>query len=547
MSELTAKRYFVAIGASAGGLEALEHFFKNMPMDSGLSFVVIQHLSPDHKSLMNELLARYTDMSIYIAENDMFVEPNSIYLIPPRTNLSIFHSKLYLQPYESKHKLNLPIDNFFRSLALDQGENAIAIVLSGTGSDGTLGIRSIKEAGGLVLVQDEATAKFDGMPRSSIATGLVDYILSPDKMPQALTDYVEHPLAKIATSSTELFTEDMDLLTRITLVLRDYTGIDFSYYKENTIIRRLERRITINRLSNLGSYINFLQESDKEKDNLYRELLIGVTSFFRDMDAFKTLVEKVLPNLSYEKKTLRIWSIACSTGEEVYSLAILLSEYIDSNRFTCDLKIFATYIDEYALETAGAGFYSDSLVADVNPVLLKKYFDRREGGYQINESIRKKIVFAQHNIIKDPPFSRLDLVVCRNLFIYLKPEMQQQILSKLYFSLQEKGFLFMGSSETIGEMIKAFETIDVKWKIYQAKAGYQSPVFREISFMTQSEQTRSSYLTSGKAPVKSLHMETVLLESMSSVLPPSVIIDDKDQIIQVINNVNKLIFIIYDD
>ena len=488
---------------------------------------------------MNELLARYTDMPIHIAENDMVVESDHIYLIPPRTNLSIFHSKLYLQPYESKHKLNLPIDHFFRSLALDQGENAVAVVLSGTGSDGTLGIRSIKEAGGLVVVQDENTAKFDGMPRSSIATGLVDYILSPDKMAQAIIDYIDHPLAKAPASGGALFTEDMDLLTRITLVLRDYTGIDFSYYKENTIIRRLERRITINRLSNLGSYIGFLQESDKEKDNLYRELLIGVTSFFRDMDAFKTLTEKVLPHLSYEKKTLRIWSIACSTGEEVYSLAILLTDYMEANGINCELKIFATDIDKYALETAGAGYYSDSLVADVNPALLKKYFDKREGGYQISEKIRKKIVFAQHNIIKDPPFSRLDLVVCRNLFIYLKPDMQQRILSKLYFSLQEKGYLFMGSSETIGEMIKAFETIDVKWKIYQAKAGYQSPIFREISFMTQSEQTKNSYLTAGKSPVKSIHMETMLLESMSLVLPPSVIIDDKDQIIQVINNVNQ--------
>lgn len=531
------KLYYVAIGASAGGLEALEAFFKNVPAETNLVYIVIQHLSPDHKSLMNELLARYTNMPIHIIKDGMATKPNNIYLIPPRKNLSIFHGKLFLEDIENSNKLNLPIDNFFRSLALDQEDHAIGIILSGTGSDGTLGIRSIKEKGGLLLVQDELSAKFDGMPLSSIATGLVDFILPPEKMPKAIIDYLIHSVDTSEKRKNSALTDDMDLLTKVTIILRDYSGIDFSYYKQNTIARRLDRRTTINQVVNPNDYLFLLQNSEKEKEILYREMLIGVTAFFRDKEAFESLKKNVIPHLPYEKKLLRIWITACSTGEEVYSIAILIQEYISENKLDCEVKIFATDIDRFAIERAGAGLYPDSVLADVEADLLSKYFIKKEGGYQINETIRKMIVFARHNVIKDPPFSRLDLIVCRNLFIYLNPKIQQKILSKFYFSLKNKGFLFMGSSESIGEMSQAFDVVDAKWKIFQRKEGYTVPSIDDLDSLPQRLTTMQK---EDKIPTKgTARMENILIEAMKTSMPPSIIVDENDKILQMISDVNS--------
>lgn len=462
----TDEQIVIGIGASAGGLEALQDFFKAMPTDTNLAFVVIQHLSPDYKSLMDELLARNTDIPIHIATDGLAIKPNNIYLIPPRQNISIFHDKLYLEEYNPKKGLNLPIDIFFRSLAAAKANHAIGIILSGTGSDGTLGTRAIKEAGGMIMVQDEGSAKFDGMPSSSISTGLVDFILQPARMPMALLNFIENPFIRKSGTRENILEKDLDTLTKITLILRDYCGIDFSYYKENTIIRRLERRVSINRFNSLEEYLLYLSESDKEKDVLYREMLIGVTRFFRDTEAFESIEKKVLPNLDFKlKKGIRVWSVGCSTGEEVYSIAMQFLEHMSKNEIDCELKIFATDIDRHSLGIAGQGFYPDSIVADIHPVLLARYFTRKENGYQINDDVRKVVVFATHNLLKDPPFSKLDMLVCRNLFIYFKPEMQQRILSMFYYALNSSGNLFMGSSESIGEMSEAFEPIDSKWKI----------------------------------------------------------------------------------
>ncbi len=334
--------YIVGVGASAGGLEALQEFFKAVPMSTGIGFVVIQHLSPDYKSLMDELLARYTKLRILKAKDGMLVEPDTIYLIPPRNNLSIFHGKLMLEDQGVRSGIILPIDIFFRSLAKDVEKNAIGIILSGTGSDGTLGTRAIKEAGGMVMAQDEHTAKFDGMPRSSISTGLVDYILPPREMPEALLNYLKHPFIDQSKNTESILTGDEDSLTKILMILRDFCGIDFSYYKEATIIRRLERRLSINRFERLEDYLKLLSESDKEKDILYRELLIGVTRFFRDEEAFAVIRNSVLPRLAESgKKQLRIWSVACSTGEEVYSLAMIIKEYLEEHNRTCRAGILS--------------------------------------------------------------------------------------------------------------------------------------------------------------------------------------------------------------
>ena len=529
----------VALGASAGGLEALQDFFKSMPVDSGFAFVVIQHLSPDYKSMMDELLARHTRMKIHIVEDGMKVEPNTIYLIPPRKNMSIFHNQLFLDDYNLRKGLNLPIDIFFRSLANEKGKKGIGIILSGTGSDGALGTKAIKEAAGMIMVQDEASAKFDGMPRSSISTGLVDFVLTPDKMPSVLIDYVRHPFIQKSSTNEAILSKDFDNLTKITLILRDFCGIDFSYYKSNTIIRRLERRVSINRCNSIEDYIILLSESDKEKDTLYRDLLIGVTRFFRDSDAFAFINEKIFPEIITKRsKTIRIWSAGCSTGEEVYSLAILIAERLEHLRLDVEIKIFATDIDRQALTIAGQGYYPDNIMADVDSVLLTKYFNRIEGGYQVKEVIRKMVVFATHNLLKDPPFSKLDMIICRNLFIYLKQEVQLRILSVFYYSLNPEGVLFMGSSESIGEMTDAFAVLDAKNKIYQHKVGYKPNISKDVSMMISVGKSSTDNLPFSNKAIVNTKNERILEKVISFYMPPSIIIDLNDNIIQIVGNVN---------
>lgn len=532
----------VGVGASAGGLEALQDFFAKMPEDSGLAFVVIQHLSPDYKSLMDELLARHTQIPIHIAEDGMEVKPNHIYLIPPRKNISVFHDHLYLDLQNQKKSLNLPVDIFFRSLAVEKQKNAIGIILSGTGSDGTLGTRAIKEAGGMVMVQDEKSAKFDGMPRNSIATGLVDFILPPSEMPDALVNYIRHPFTKPNKKSENILTQNIGVLQKVALILREHCGIDFSYYKENTLVRRLERRVSINRFENIGEYLVFLNESYKEKETLFKELLIGVTGFFRDPEAFESLRVNVLERMNLSgKKLLRIWSTGCSTGEEVYSIAMLFMDYFEKNGIDCELKIFATDVDRTALEQAGTGYYPDSIVTDLDPELLLKYFHRRDSGFQVNESVRKTIVFATHNLLKDPPFSKLDLLICRNLFIYIKPEMQHRLLSSFFYSLSPGGYLFLGSSETLGSMHEGYDTIDSKWKIYKVRSGYKPPITQSI--------VRPTYLQNEKPPAKTdrnrnsdlFRMDKVTEKLLELLAPASIIVDGNDQIVHIINDVRRFL------
>lgn len=529
------------VGASAGGLEALQDFFTAMPAQIPFAFVVIQHLSPDYKSLMDELLARCTNIKIDIASDGMPMEANHIYLIPPGKNISVYHDKLYLDSQNHKKSLNLPIDIFFRSLAKDKGSKAIGIVLSGTGSDGTMGIKAIKEAGGMVMVQEESTARFDGMPRSAIATGLVDFILPPSKMPEALEHFIKHPLMRTSLEPN-ILTQNIDELSKVALILRDHTGVDFSFYKENTFVRRLERRISINRMDSLSDYVVFLNESNKEKDTLYRELLIGVTRFFRDNEAFESLEKNIFPKIDFKhKKTIRIWSTGCSTGEEVYSLAILIKEYMERYDYNNEIKIFATDIDKFALDQANTGFYTDGVVSDLDPVLLVKYFNKRENGYQVHESIRKMVVFATHNLLKDPPFSKLDLLVCRNLFIYIKPEIQKKILSSFYYSLYPDGFLFLGSSETLGNLHEAYESVDSKWKIYKVKSTFRPSMIKDMPAPVYYSNDNKSVLLSQLRDGKGKKFEVFAEQLLSNIAPPSVLLDEEDNIIHIINDVNRFI------
>ncbi len=531
--------YYIGIGASAGGLEALEAFFKKIPEHTNNVYIVIQHLSPDYKSMMDELLARYTNMPIHVAEDGMETKPNHVYLIPPSMDLSIYHSKLYLQAQLKHNHLNMPIDVFLKSLAQDQGKHAIGIILSGTGSDGTKGIRTIKEAGGMVMAQSLDSCKFDGMPKSAMATNMVDYVLRPEEMPEEIMNYIDSPSIHKQLAEKLQANEAIDDFTKLILILRTYSGIDFSSYKENTIIRRIDRRIKINRCFDLKSYIELLRESDQEKEILYNEMFIGVTSFFRDLEAYDILSEEIIPKFDFSKGSIRIWSAGCSTGEEVYSIAIKLMEYIEKNDIICDVKIFGTDIDHKALEFAGAGYYPDSLMTDVKSEYLSKYFNKVNDGYQINDRIRKMIVFAKHNILKDPPFSKLDLLVCRNLFIYLKSHEQQNILNSFYYSLYPNGFLWLGSSESIGDMQKGFDVIDNKWKFFRYNSVYNPQIMPPKATKVDLYNTLNRRKEIARYEHKNARFENVLASALVKVLAPSIIVDENDNIIQVLGDVGK--------
>lgn len=458
----------VGIGASAGGLEAIETFFKNMPVDSGMAFVVIQHLSPDYKSLMVELLSRKTEMPVLRVEDGMEVEANHIYLIPPKKSMTIFHGKLLLKEQEPRDGINLPVDIFLRSLAEDQGEKTVAIILSGTGSDGTRGVRAIKEGGGLVLVQDGSSARFDGMPRAAASTGVADYILTPEEMPAELIACLQHPFTTRENHQQALSSETG--LTRLFSLLRTRTGVDFTYYKPSTISRRIDRRIAVTQVDSLDAYVRYAEETPAEISSLYRELLIGVTSFFRDPKILENLEMNAMPELlqRHPNRELRFWTAGCSTGEEAYTLAIIAREVTARLGITRDIKIFATDIDRDAIARAGSGLYPESIAADLRPELLSRYFYSRGDSFQVARNIREMVVFAQHNLVKDPPFPRIDLVSCRNLLIYLQSNLQQRALEMFSFSLQPGGILLLGSSETVGDMEDTFEPIDRKARIYRA-------------------------------------------------------------------------------
>lgn len=539
----------VGIGASAGGLEALQEFFKNMTPTPDAAFVVIQHLSPDYKSYMNELLSRFTSIKIEIVSDGMALKPNHIYLIPPKMNMTIFHGVLYLNELSATRTLNLPIDIFFRSLAKDQEKNAVGIILSGAGSDGTLGIKAIKEFGGMTMAQDDESAKFESMPHSSISTGMVDIIMPPKQLAEELINYIKHPFVKQKRNIESILAGEQSQLSKVISILSETKNVDFSCYKENTIIRRLEKRISINRFEKIEDYIKFLLNNSKEINILFNELLIGVTRFFRDEAAFNQLKSQVISKIiesSSANKELRVWVAACSTGEEAYSLAILFKECMSEYNINREIKIFATDLDKNSLEYASVGFYPDNIVSDVSPERLAKYFNKKESGYQINDNIRSMIVFARQNIINDPPFSKLDLVSCRNFLIYVNPETQQKIFSLFSMALNDNGHLFLGSSESLGNMSEGFKAIDNKSKIFQKHSNYkpllQQGLKRSSEYKNYPELLHAnSMMKSNKG--KNRFLEVLFDQIMVDYLPPSVVIDENFDILHTINDINRYLTI----
>lgn len=538
--------FVVALGASAGGLEALEKFFDNMPADVGLAFVVVQHLSPDFKSLMNELLARHTKLTIHRVTDGIAIEPNSIYLIPPKKEMIVSEGKLLLTDKDPSQGLSLPIDTFLRSLATEYGRNAIAVILSGTGSDGSRGIRAIHEAGGLVIAQDEATANFDGMPRAAIDTGVVDVILPPSEMGSAIIDFMRgSPIEVVGADNFDPALAD-DGVREIFRLLHTSYGIDFSFYKPNTVARRVERRLQLSRVFDLGEYIQKLRADGEELNSLYKDLLIGVTRFFRDDGAFEQLEHEVIPQLLNrlpKDEELRVWVTGCATGEEAYSIAILIHEAMTARDKAPRVKIFATDVHQSSLEFASAGIYSEISLKGVSHPRLARYFARRGANYQVLPELRKLIVFAPHNVIKDAPFTKLDLVSCRNMLIYLQPHAQKKAISLFHFGLKPNGFLFLGPSESPGELTDEFDSIDRHWKIFRKRRDVRLATDFRLPMSPGLGRWRASAgipITDsrGLPDVQLLRAYDVLLNQY---VPPSLLVNDRRELIHAFAGAGKFL------
>ena len=515
-AQAPSKLHIVGIGASAGGLEALELFLKSVPQASGLAFVVVQHLDPTYKGILVELLQRATSMPVLQIQDRMQVQADHVYVIPPNTDLSILHGVLHLLEPIAPRGLRLPIDFFFRSLADDQQENAIGVILSGMGSDGTLGLRAIKEKAGAVFVQDPTTATFDGMPSSAINAGLADIIASAQELVPRIANYVHHVPLLANLVEADIANKDHSALEKVILILRALTGHDFSLYKKSTMYRRIERRISLHELLKINDYVRYLRENPKEAELLFKELLIGVTNFFRDAEVWEQLKNETIPLLLKahpQGGTLRAWVPACSTGEEAYTLGMIFREALDlvkpTERFS--LQIFATDLDRDAIDKARAGNYLANIEVDVTEKRLRRFFTPEEHGYKVIKEIREMVIFAPQNLVMDPPFTKLDILTCRNLLIYLEPNLQKKLLPLFHFSLNKHGILVLGSSETVGQSTDLFSAMPGKTRIYRRQENVAR--LEHVEFPTAYSGLRTHSITDGSPP---LYAKQLLSEKLLS-------------------------------
>ncbi len=539
----------VGIGASAGGLEALELFFDNLAPDTTMAFVVVQHLSPDFKSLMDELLARHTTLPIHMVENGMLVESGHVYLIPPKKEMIISNGRLLLSERDRHHELSLPIDVFFRSLAQDCGHRATAIVLSGTGSDGSRGICDVHEAGGLVVVQDLESAQFDGMPRTAHDTGVADWVVTPQQMPAILENQLKRVDVQPALPSgaRSRSTPTSAALDDVYRMLEKEFGIDFTHYKPSTVTRRIERRLQLARVDDIAEYVKRLHGERAELDVLYRDLLIGVTRFFRNEQAFELLQQRVLPDLLSRctpGRPLRVWVAGCATGEEAYSIAILLHE-LTAQFPDKAFQIFATDVHRGSIELASRAFYSETSLVNVSPERRDRYFIRSGGSYQLVPELRQSIVFAPHNVIKDAPFTRVDLVSCRNMLIYFQPPVQQKVLNQFHFALNRGGVMFLGPSESPGPLIKDFEVIDQHWRLYRKHSDVRTPV--DPRHRTRPEERPGvppSQLQGAHSPFARYSMSNLLATYdvlLEDFMPPSLLVNDRNELVHAFGGASQFL------
>ena len=501
----------VGVGASAGGLEALERFLKGVPEGSGMAFVVVQHLDPTQPGMLPELLQRATSMRVFQVTDGLPVEPDCVYVIPPGYDLSLLHRVLHLLEPQAPRGLRLPIDLFFRSLADDLQEQSIGVVLSGMGSDGTAGLRAIKEKAGLALVQDPASAQFDAMPKSAIDAGLADIVAPADELGQKILAFVRHrPVSTKVEPVAE--TTARSALEKVIILIRAHTGHDFSLYKKSTISRRIERRMAIHQIGRLSDYVRFLQENSGEVDLLFKELLIGVTRFFRDPAVWDALRDRAIPELlgaAPDGTTLRAWVAGCSTGEEAYALAIVFREALGrmSPAKQATLQCYATDLDRDAIDRARTGFYPENIVADVSEERLDRFFTRDEGGYRVKKEIREMVVFAPQNLIMDPPFTRLDILSCRNLLIYLEPEIQRKLLPVFHYALNPGGVLVLGTAESVNSFADLFTPLDARLRLFRRLEPAVPAV--PIEFPTAFFPRRADQAGPGPAPKPAVNLQQV--------------------------------------
>lgn len=534
----------VGIGSSAGGLEALEQFLRGVPPQSGMAFVIIQHLDPTREGIMAELLQKTTPMKVLQVQDRTKVQPDHVYVIPPNKDMSILHGVLHLFEPNTARGLRLPIDYFLRSLSQDQRQFSIGVILSGMGSDGTLGMREIKNQAGLAFAQDPATSRFDSMPRSVINAGLADIVDSPEKLPARILACLNQ--TSIATHPSDAIdSKTQNSLEKTLILLRSRTGHDFSAYKKNTLYRRIERRMGIHQIEKIADYASYLKENPQELDLLFKELLIGVTSFFRDPEAWATLRSKSLPDLIKTRPhgPFRAWVTGCSTGEEAYSLAITIRETVEEvapimKEFPC--QIFASDLDSDAIVKARNGMFLENIATDVSPERLKRFFIKEECGYRIRPEIREMVVFSPHNLIMDPPFTKLDFLSCRNLLIYLSPEMQKRLFPIFHYSLKPNGILMLGSSETIGSQTELFTALDSKSRIFQR--GEPNIPSDTIDFPSKSSTASHAWDGHSNA-TKGIHSLQSLAEQLilQRYAPATVLTDKKGNIVHISGRTGKYI------
>ncbi len=532
----------VGIGASAGGLEALEQFLRHVPAASGLAFVIVQHLDPTHKGIMPELLQRATGMKVIQVKDRTKVRPDCVYVIPPNKDMSILHGVLHLLEPAAPRGLRLPIDFFLRSLAQDRQEHSIGVILSGMGSDGTLDLRAIKENAGVVLVQEPATAKFDGMPRSAIDAGLADIVAPVDKLPGKILAFLQRtPL--LARPEVALEDKTQSALEKAIILLRAHTGHDFSHYKRNTFYRRIERRMGIHQISKMATYIRYLQENLQELELLFKELLIGVTNFFRDPAVWKQLREQAIPPLLASRspgQVLRAWVPGCSTGEEAYSLTIVLKEAVEEikpkKQFT--IQVFATDLDRDAIDKARHGVFPANIAADVSPERLRRFFDKDDHGYRVHKEIREMVIFAPQNLIMDPPFTKLDILSCRNLLIYLTAEVQKKLIPLFHYSLSPGGILLLGSAETIGDGTDLFAPLSGKSRLFRRTESVLRP--EQVVFPSSFNAVLPTGPEARPAPKPPVSLQSLADQLvLQRYAPPAVLTNDKGDILYVSGRTGK--------